>query len=214
MPQRADPLAAVNHARRRLLLAAVALLPTPVLAQSAPAVPAEVASAIADAQLSGSGDFRYFGFLVYRAALWTGPQGLGAQLGTAPFALQLRYARSLKGADIATRSEEEMRKLGEGTPEQRAAWLQAMRILFPDVQDGSTLTGVFTPGTPGTPSTPGGSGAETAQTRFYFNGTLRGSVPGTAFGRAFFSIWLSPQTPAPGLRNDLLAKALTAASAP
>ncbi len=210
MPQRADPFTAVNHARRRLLLAAaaVALWPTPVLAQSAPAVPAEVTSAIADAQLSGSGDFRYFGFLVYRAALWTGPQGLGAQLGTAPFALQLRYARSLKGADIAARSEEEMRKLGEGTPEQRAAWLQAMRNLFPDVQDGSTLTGVFTPGTPG------GSGADTAQTRFYFNGTLRGSVPGTAFGRAFFSIWLSPKTPAPGLRNDLLAKALTAASAP
>lgn len=207
MPQRADPLAPVNHARRGLLLvaAAVALLPMSVQAQSAPAVPAEVASAIADAQLSGSGDFRYFGFLVYRAALWTGPQGLGAQLGTAPFALQLRYARSLKGTDIATRSEEEMRKLGEGTPEQRAAWLQAMRNLFPDVQDGSTLTGVFTPG---------GRGADTAQTRFYFNGALRGTVPGTAFGRAFFSIWLSPQTPAPGLRNDLLAKALTAASAP
>jgi hypothetical protein len=168
-------------------------------------VPAEVASAIADVRLSGSGDFRYFGFLVYRATLWTGPQGLGAQLGTAPFALQLRYARSLKGADTAARSEEEMRKLGQGTPEQRTAWLQDMRKLFPDVQDGSTLTGVFTPG---------GSGADAAQTRFYFNGTLRGTVPGSAFGRAFFSIWLSPQTPAPGLRNDLLAKALTAASAP
>jgi hypothetical protein len=87
-----------------------------------------------------------------------------------------------------------MRKLGEGTPQQRAAWLQAMQRLFPDVADGDTLTGVFTP-----------AGAMPAQTRFYFNGALRGAENGVAFARAFFSIWLSPQTPAPGLRRDLLA---------
>ena len=189
--------------RRRLLLAsACAVLVGPNVARAAEAVPVEVRAEIPEARRSGSGEFRYFGFLVYQATLWVGPQGLGARLGDAPFALQLRYARSLKGSDIAQRSEEEMRKLGEGSPAQRAAWLQAMQQLFPDVQDGDTLTGVFTP-----------QGANPAQSRFYFNGALRGTVPGTAFGRAFFSIWLSPQTPAPGLRNDLLAKAL-AASAP
>lgn len=207
MRQRPDPLRQDGLSRRSVLLTAAAgaaammqILPQ---AQAAPAIPAEVAAAIADARLSGSGDFRYFGFLVYRATLWVGPQGLGAELGDAPFALRLHYARSLTGVDIAARSEEEMRKLGEGTPQQRTVWLEAMRQVFPDVQDGSTLTGVFTPGN-----------ASPAQTRFYFNGTPRGTVPGVAFGRAFFSIWLSPQTTAPGLRNDLLAKAMTPASTP
>ncbi|OYV40465.1 MAG: hypothetical protein B7Z83_01180 [Thiomonas sp. 20-64-5] len=194
-----------RHVLRLAAVGAAAMLPLSALAAPSAAPPTEVAAAIAQARISGSGDFRYFGFLVYHATLWVGPQGLGTQLGDAPFALQLRYARSLKGADIATRSEEEMRKLGEGSPQQRAAWLQAMRQLFPDVQDGDTLTGVFTPAT--------GDG-QAAQTRFYNNGMLRGTVPGAAFGRAFFSIWLSPQTPAPGLRDDLLAKALSAASLP
>ena len=183
--------------RRHLLLAAMATaLPLPVLAQTAAGIPEEVRDEIAGARFSGSGEFRYFGFLVYRATLWVGPQGLGAQLGDAPFALQLRYARSLKGADIAARSEEEMRKLGEGGPQQRSAWLQAMQRLFPDVAEGDTLTGVFTP-----------AGAAPAQSRFYFNGTLRGAEGGTAFARAFFSIWLSPQTLAPDLRKALLARA-------
>jgi len=205
MPQPAESALRVRVSRRNLLLAVAATaLPLHAVAQQAPEVPASIAALLPDARLSGRGEFRYFGFLVYTATLWVGSQGLGPSLGTAPFALQLRYARSLKGADIAARSEEEMRKLGEGSPQQRAAWLQAMQQLFPDVQDGNTLTGVFTPA----------SGAQTAQTRFYFNGTLRGAVPGAAFARAFFSIWLSPQTPAPGLRDDLLANAGTNASLP
>jgi len=205
MPTPAESTLRARVSRRGLLLAVAATaLPLPALAQHMPAVPASVAALLPDARLSGQGEFRYFGFLVYTATLWVGPQGLGVPLGVAPFALQLRYARSLKGADIAARSEEEMRKLGEGSPQQRADWLQAMQQLFPDVQDGSTLTGVFTPT----------SGAQPAQTRFYFNGVLRGAVPGAAFARAFFSIWLSPKTPAPGLRNDLLANAATAASLP
>lgn len=205
MPQPAESALRVRLSRRRLLLAAAATgLPLRVMAQQAPAAPAEVAALLPDARLSGRGEFRYFGFLVYTATLWVGSQGLGTPLGAAPFALQLRYARSLKGTDIAARSEEEMRKLGEGSPQQRATWLQAMQQLFPDVRDGNTLTGVFTPD----------SAQQAAQTRFYFDGALRGAVPGTAFARAFFSIWLSPQTPAPGLRDDLLANAVTAASMP
>ena len=196
----------LNLTRRGLLQAAAACaLALPSLSRAATDIPAEVLSAMPDARLSGSGEFRYFGFLVYRATLWVGPQGLGSRLGETPFALQLRYARSLDGGDIAARSEEEMRKLDEGSPQQRSAWLAAMQRIFPDVTDGDTLTGVFTPG---------GDGAASAQTRFYFNRKLRGSVPGTAFARAFFAIWLSPHTPAPGLRDDLLAKAFSAASTP
>jgi hypothetical protein len=158
--------------------------------------PPEVAAAIPQTRRSGSGEFRYFGFLIYRATLWVGPEGLGAQLGQTPFALQLRYARDLKGADIAARSDEEMRKLGEGSAQERADWLRAMRTIFPDVHRGDTLTGVFTPA----------HGARPAQTQFFYNGKLRGSVPGAAFARAFFAIWLSPDTPAPELRNALLAQ--------
>jgi len=36
------------------------------------------------------------------------------------------------------------------------------------------------------------------------NGNMRGSIPGEDFARAFFSIWLGPQPPNPGLKTGLL----------
>ena len=40
--------------------------------------------------------------------------------------------------------------------------------------------------------------------RFYFNGRLRVVVDDANFSRAFFAIWLSPDTSEPRLRNALL----------
>ncbi len=184
-----------DAARRRLLLAAPALLAARVAhAQSDDAPPPAIASLLPGARLQGRGTFRYFGFLVYTASLWVGPQGLGSPLTAQPFALLLRYARSLKGRDIAERSDEEMRRLDAGTPAQRRQWLQRMTALFPDVRDGDWLAGVYTPEDGGT-------------TRFLFNGQPLGDIAGRDFAAGFFAIWLSPQTPAPELRAELLGSA-------
>ncbi len=137
--------------------------------------------------LRGAGTLRWFGLKVYDAELWT--RGAAPDFAQ-PFALNLRYARSLKGSAIAERSVEEIAGLAIGTPDQRRAWGRAMTKLFPDVQDGSSLTGLHVPGW----------GA-----RFFRDGQPLGEIADPEFSRAFFSIWLDPRTSAPELRAALRA---------
>jgi hypothetical protein len=133
----------------------------------------------------GEGDLRWFGLLVYRARLWTAANDWRA----APYALEIRYARALRGADIASRSVEEIRRTGAFDPTQLQRWGDAMRRTFPDVADGDCLVGVSVPA----------SGA-----RFFHNGRPLGAIADPEFAPAFFGIWLSPQTSAPALRRRLL----------
>lgn len=136
----------------------------------------------------GEGTLRWFGLKVYEARLWTAG---GAPDFARPLRLELRYARALRGAAIAERSDEEIARLGFGSPEQRAAWSAAMRSLFPDVAPGDTLSGEHVPG----------RGA-----RFLRNGAPLGEIADPEFSRAFFSIWLDPRTSAPDLRTALLGR--------
>lgn len=156
-------------------------------------VPQAVQTAIPNARLAGEGDFRWLGLKIYRAQMWVGEQGyqINAPYG-ARFALELQYARTLYGNKIAQSSIDEMQKLGLGSPAQHQAWLADMEKLFPDVTEGSRITGVYLPDT--------GAG-------FYLDGKPLGTVRDPEFGRAFFAIWLDPQTSAPGLRKDLLREA-------
>jgi Chalcone isomerase-like len=75
----------------------------------------------------------------------------------------------------------------DGTAER---WLQFMRRAFPDVQDGDTLTGQWLPAT--------------STSRFASNGGPPAALQDAAFGPRFFGIWLSPQTPRPDMREQLL----------
>lgn len=161
-------------------------------------------------RLRGSGQFRWFGLRIYEASLWSAtsdatdrPQA-SAGLPTAPekslqaidfkgfFALQLRYHRSFEGSAIAQRSLEEIERLGLGSSTQRQNWRTAMGRLFPDVKEGERLTGLHLPG----------RGA-----RFYQNDRLLGDIDDPEFAQAFFSIWLSPATREPALRQALLGQA-------
>ncbi len=174
--------------RAALLFAALLAVASGAQAQGAPEIqmPAAVAEAAPGLRQIGAGAFRWFGLKVYDATLWT--RGAPPEF-VQPFALSLRYARSLKGAAIARRSVEEIETLAIGTPEKRRAWGQAMENLFPDVVEGSTLTGLHLPG----------KGA-----RFFHDGKPLGVIADPEFSRAFFSIWLDPATSAPDLRNALL----------
>jgi len=155
--------------------------------------PRAVAASIAGAQLSGQGLLRWFGLAIYEARLWVGPAGVDpARFQTTAFALDLQYARSLSGARIAETSDKEIARLGFGDAAQRAAWLEAMRRLFPDVSAGDRLVGVHRPG---------------AGVTFFRNDQRLGAIDDADFGRAFFAIWLDPRTIAPELRSALLAQA-------
>ena len=160
---------------------------TPATADKNP--PAEVLAALPGAHYRGSGKLTFLRLHVYDATLWVQSPFSPDSFEQQPLALELKYARSLKGELIAERSLAEMRKFGDTPAAMADSWLLEMKRLFPDVAAGDRLTGLQLPG---------------ESTRFYFNGALRGEVRDAEFTRAFFSIWLSPRTPEPKLRLALL----------
>jgi hypothetical protein len=181
------------------LVAAVAVGSEPAAAQSerpAPPTPPAVmtpsphiARYVSDGRLAGEGRLTWLGFHVYDARLYAG-QGFDlADPFSQPFVLELTYARKLDGKGIASASRDEIQRLGFGSEAQLSRWLVQMEKLFPDVDKGSRIAGVYQPG---------------AGARFYVDGKFAGSVDDPQFGRAFFSIWLDPRTRAPRLRESLL----------
>ena len=187
--------------RNAFLLALLpALLPAITLAQSPPAespvataAPAHITHDIAGARPAGSGRLTWFGLHIYDARLYVPERGIDiSDLATQRFALELTYARRLRGSAIAERSRDEIEKLKLGSEEQLAEWQRQMARIFPDVAAGQTLTGVHLAG---------------GATRFYFEGRFIGAIENPAFGRAFFAIWLDPKTSAPRLRTELLQRA-------
>lgn len=198
MRRRFPPIESRRLSRRAACLRLGTGLPVvwAVAAKAAPlpkgprAPPAEVAAALPDVRLHGSGRLTFFGLHVYDARLWVGGSFAPGAYATHPLALELEYARSLEGALIAERSLVEMRKL-RGLPEPKArAWLAQLRGILPNVGPGDRLTGVQRPG---------------QATQFFFNGQARGEVADAEFTSAFFSIWLSPGTSEPQLRLALLS---------
>lgn len=169
-------------ASRRALLGLLAALPLGARAQ--PATPPELAGMAP----RGQGRMRFVGLRIYDIKLWA-PEPLGADWTKQTLALELVYARSLKGALIAERSLKEMRRQGDIPNAKAEAWLAAMTAAFPDVQEGDRLVGRYVPG-------------EAA--RFWFNGQPRPGQLDAEGSRWFFGIWLSPQTSEAGLRAQLL----------
>ena len=132
---------------------------------------------------------RVWGFEVYDARLWT-PRGFRhSQAMQHPFALELQYLRKLEGSAIASRSIEEMRRLGSFSEAQAQSWLTALRELFPNMGQGERITGINLPGV----------GAE-----FWVNGQRAGVVKDETFARLFFGIWLDERTSEPKMRAQLL----------
>ena len=132
---------------------------------------------------------RVWGFEVYDARLWT-PRGFRHSLAAQfPFALELQYLRKLEGSAIASRSIDEMRRVGSFSDAQAQTWLTAMRDMFPNVGSGERITGINLPG----------EGAE-----FWVNGQRVGLVKDETFARLFFGIWLDERTSEPKMRAQLL----------
>lgn len=145
---------------------------------------------VPDANIVGQGRLYFLLKKVYVARLYA-PEGMWrTDIGyERPFALQLTYNMGIEGNAIAERSVEEMRKQGWSDETQLSQWLDEMRVIFPDVEDGTVLTGIYT--------------AE-GQTKFFEGTTPIGTIDDPLFGEAFFNIWLSEQTSEPDLRDELL----------
>lgn len=108
-----------------------------------------------------------------------------------PFALELTYRRNISRDTLVDTSLDEIRRIDAQALQagREAEWARQMRQAFVDVQDGTRITGVYLPG---------------EGCRFYVDGQLQHVVEDLEFARAFFSIWLDPQTRSPKLRAALL----------
>ena len=174
--------------RNPVLLSAMALgasiLTFPIVASAE--LPKSVKTTMPDVDTVGKGRLNYLIWDVYDAELFA-PQGHWAP--GKPLALKLSYLMDLKGADIASRSVEEMRKIGFNDELMLATWHDQMRKIFPNVGSGDALIGVYAPD---------------GETQFYHNNTLIGTVKDPEFGKYFFGIWLDEKSSEPGLRKQLL----------
>lgn len=143
---------------------------------------------VPDARQVGNGDFSWFGFAVYNAKLWSPTRQVDF---SQPFALELTYKRSISRETLVDTSLDEIRRIN-GQPldrEQQDDWALQMGKAFVDVKEGTRITGVFLP---------------EQGCRFYVDGKLQHVIDDPEFARAFFSIWLDPQTRSPKLRTALL----------
>jgi len=144
------------------------------------------------ARLAGQGRLLWWGLPVYDARLWAPPGFTSRGLARQAFLLELTYLRSLRGADIARRSIEEMRRAGGFEPAQALRWQAQLEALLPDVAAGDRIAALNAPG----------RGAV-----FYVNGKAAGEITDARFAELFFAIWLGPDTSEPGLRASLLKDA-------
>lgn len=166
----------------------IALLLHVAPAMSNPALPEAVRTAVPSAMANGQATLRWFGLHIYDATLWTSG---GRWAPEAPYALDIRYARSIAGNALADTSRQEIERLGWRDGAQLDRWTAQMRRIFPDVKSGSRLIGVSVPG----------KGA-----RFYSDTEFLGAVDDPEFARAFFGIWLDSRTQKPDVRRALLGE--------
>ncbi|MEP7154606.1 MAG: chalcone isomerase family protein [Betaproteobacteria bacterium] len=178
---------------KNCLLAMVLLMGMPAYAQApAQALPVIVGTDVPAAKTLtplGEGTMRFFGLRVYDVQLWTAMKPFSYQDA---FALELVYHMSLKGRDIAERSVKEMRGQGYSDEAKLKRWGDEMARIFPDIAKGDTLIGVNVPD---------------KEARFYSRDKFIATVPDPEFAKAFFDIWMSEKTSAPGVREKLLGTA-------
>ena len=188
MPQPKPPLHAWPHALLALCLTWLCAL-SGVQATAALVPPAELARELEKPVLAGRGRLRWLGIPVYDVSLWTTPQFQPERFGAHPFALEIRYARTLSGSTLEDASLKQMQALEVRPGARQAEWRQALAGAFPDVKPGDRLTGMHLPD---------------KGLRLYFNGQLHKAIDDPLLSQSFFAIWLSPATQEPRLRAQLL----------
>lgn len=171
--------------RRRLLRAAALLA---MLGAGAHAGAADWRAMVPQAQALGGGDLTWFGLRIYRATLWSATRPFDA---AQPFALQLHYYRSISRDRLVATSIDEIRRLSR-TPlpaDTLARWESQLKSAFIDVRADDELTGVYLPG---------------CGMRLYDRQRLLAELDDEALARAFFDIWLNPDSRDQKLRQRLM----------
>ncbi|ELV8553102.1 chalcone isomerase family protein [Vibrio fluvialis] len=142
----------------------------------------------------GQATLSWFWLDIYSSQLRT-PDGHYQQdsdVTSHPVALEIRYLRDISRDQLLEATQDQWHKLGynESSSDQ---WLDALTSMIPDVKAGERLVYVS-------------DGLSGQMYHFTQQGQQRllGSVADEQMNDAFLSIWLSPKTEYPKLRNQLI----------
>lgn len=173
--------------------------PTDAWPPPRPASAADDAAAalLPGAAVVGRATLRFMGVAVYDARLLALPGWHVQALGQQPIVLELSYRRAFRGTDIARRSLQEMQRAAALPEATHARWLATLQQLFPDVQPGDRIAGLWRPGI----------GARFVLTRADGRIQPLGGTDDAVLAERFFGIWLAPTTSEPQLRRALLGLA-------
>lgn len=134
----------------------------------------------------GSSDMRWTFFKLYNVTLLTDDGTYDAQ--DYPQALEIRYYRNIDSDDLVEATADQWQKLG--VPEaQSQQWLTSLRTLWPNIRENDILRFEVD---------------ATGANRFLHNGNPIGGVDDAEFASSFLSIWLSPDTTQPKIRERLV----------
>jgi hypothetical protein len=148
------------------------------------------AVAVPELATVGEGSYRYLFWQLYDARLATQSGQFESYSQSTPLLLELSYKRDISKQQFIDATVDEWQKLGHSSEAQQQQWAAQLQILWQDVKEGDRLAALL---------------LDDGRVQFYFNGTETGVLEDTAFGAAFFDIWLHPDTSAPKLRRQLIA---------
>lgn len=135
----------------------------------------------------GSATFSVLLWDIYRAKLMTSSGQYPLKGTSNKLIFEINYFADISSEDLVKRTEEQWQHIGL-SKQQYQAYLPQLKQLWPNIQDGDTLSLLI----------------KEQQSHFYFNQRYIGTVTSPQFGQQFIDIWLSPRTSQPGLRAQLL----------
>jgi Chalcone isomerase-like len=169
--------------KKFLFMVTVWIISLQVLAQAMPVSSPH----LLEAKQHGQSRLRFI-IHVYDAALYVSPGFSAAQPFAQPIALAVTPARAFRAESILKQMVKELKRqeLSEAVIAKYEAEFAAV---LPAVEDGDTLTGVFTP---------------KQGWALWFKGKRIGQWADEAFARAFFNIWIGPNASQTRVRSELL----------
>lgn len=181
-----------------VLLVIGLIVPVPLYAQSAGADMSKVSTADwRQWKMVGQAKLTWFIFDIYESRL-RAPDGryqVSADVSPHPFALEIYYQRDVTKQQLLEVTDEQWQKLGV-KQQRRQQWLSELNKMYPNIKKGDELAYV----------TDGKAGQFLYRRAGDASPKTVGYVEDEGLNDAFLSIWLSPNTEFPKLREQLIGQ--------
>ncbi len=164
----------------------IAIIVTMLVIQASHASTDTVMPTASPLQKVGEAKLRVLFWDIYYSRLYT--ESGNYQRGDRPLKLEIQYLLDIKSDALVERTRTEWEDQGL-EHENQEQWLNALRELWPDVNQNDVLVLEID---------------DQNRSTFYHNGTRLGVIDDAGFGQQFVDIWLAPTTTRPELRLALI----------